>query len=351
MISVSLASDKDEQIWSQYLEAQDIQHHAFAWPWRQIISEVFSHDAYYLIARREENICGILPLFHMKSMLFGAALCSIPYLNAGGALADDEEVFKALLEKARELASSLEVDYMELRHLAKSPMAEFLELQERTHKVSMILDLKPDPEELFSAFPAKLRSQIRRPSKSGVYAEVSDEQQSELNFVNEFYTVFAENMRDLGTPVYPKSLFQAVSSHFGKQARFICAWHEDKAIAAGITISQGKSVEIPWASSLRKYNRMSPNMLLYWQAIKTACLDGNSSFDFGRSSPDAGTYRFKQQWGSVPRPLFWYYDLHKGKVPEVNPNSPKYSGLVACWRRLPLPVANLIGPWLTKSLP
>ena len=351
MISVDLAKDQDETVWSEYLQAQEIQHHAYAWPWRQIISSVFSHEAYYLIARRDEKVCGILPLFHMKSMLFGAALSSVPYLNAGGILADDQESFKALLEKARELALSLEVDYIELRHLAKSPMAEFLELKEKSHKVSMILELNPDPEALFAGFPAKLRSQIRRPSKSGVYAEVSGEPETEHNFVQDFYTVFAENMRDLGTPVYPKSLFQTVSDHFGNQARFICARHENKPIAAGITISQGKSVEIPWASSLRKYNRMSPNMLLYWQAIKTACLDSNSSFDFGRSSPDAGTYRFKQQWGSVPRPLYWYYDLHKGEVPEVNPNSPKYSGLVACWRRLPLPVANLIGPWLTKSLP
>ena len=118
-----------------------------------------------------------------------------------------------------------------------------------------------------------------------------------------------------------------------------------------MTIGYGKRVEIPWASSLMQFNQFRPNTLLYWHAIKAACEDGYATFDFGRSSYDSGTYRFKEQWGCKPLPLYWYYAGGEENVPDVNPKNPKFSALVQCWKRLPVPLANAIGPWITRSLP
>ena len=118
-----------------------------------------------------------------------------------------------------------------------------------------------------------------------------------------------------------------------------------------LPLEPGEPTEIPWASALRRFSKQSPNMLLYWEAIKTACMDGYRVFDFGRSSPDSGPFRFKQQWGARPLELHWYYRIFDGCIPDVSPTNPKYTALVGCWKRLPLPVANMVGSWITRSLP
>lgn len=357
MIDVSIATDKDHEDWNDYLLRRAINHHSYAWGWRQIIRRVFSHQPHYLIARetsggnpKSEAVVGICPIFFVRSVLFGKTLISLPYLNAGGVIADSESAFTALISKAEAIANELQVDYLELRH--RAPLSWKQEtLTERSHKIAMQLELNQDPEKLFSSFPPKLRSQIRRPSKSGIYAEVSDPAKATDAAVDAFYSVFAENMRDLGTPVYPKRLFHEAVATFGRSARVIVIWSERKPVAAGITLGQGDTLEIPWASSLRKYNKLSPNMLLYWEAIRTGCLDGYRYFDFGRSSLESGTFKFKEQWGAKPKPLYWYYLVLSGKIPDVSPKNPKFTALVSCWKKLPLTVANNVGPWLTKSLP
>jgi FemAB-related protein (PEP-CTERM system-associated) len=354
MIRVTEASDSDHRRWEDYLRTTNVTHHAFSWHWRSIIRDSFRHTPYYLFAESEDSeqkeILGILPLYHVKSMLFGSALVSMPYLNSGGILASTDEAFNSLLEAASELSKKLQVDYVELRHRgALTPIPETL--SERTHKVSMVLPLKDTAEELFSSFKPKLRSQIRRPSKSGIYAQVSTDDIPVDKALSAFFSVFSEHMRDLGTPVFPKKLFWETHRRFGENCRIITIWSEGNPVAAGITIRHQDTVEIPWASALRRYNKQSPNMLLYWEAIKTASNEGAKFFDFGRSSYDTGTQRFKQQWGATPVPLHWYYHINNGEIPDINPSNPKYAAIVACWRKLPLPLANTVGPWLTRSLP
>ena len=359
MIEVSLADESDQQAWESYIERVNPDHHAFSWHWRSIIKAAFGHKPHYFLARDSNKaVCGVLPLFHVRSVLFGSALISLPYLNAGGIIADSDAAFTALLARATELAESLNADYMELRH--RAPLSETWPalvgvlqppLVERSHKVSMILPVQENHEELFASLKPKLRAQIKRPSKSGIHAELSEGSLSAERSLEAFYTVFSEHMRDLGTPVFPKRLFSATKYAFGPACRIITVWHSGQPIAAGITVRHKDRVEIPWASALRRYSREAPNMLLYWQAIKTACIDGATSFDFGRSSHDSGPHRFKQQWGAKSLPLYWYYSVGKGSVPDINPDNPKYAMLVSCWRRLPLVVANTLGPRVTRSLP
>lgn len=357
MIDVRAVEDRDEAAWERFLADRSVAHHAYAWSWKKVLPEVFGHRAYYLIAEERSDagavkVVGILPMFLLKSILFGRALISVPYLNAGGILADTAEIADLLRERAERVGRELDVDYIELRHREQfAPLEGRDGIACRSHKVSMVLPLPGTAEDLFDAFPPKLRSQIRRPSKSGVVAQLGGVDCSESAALKAFYTVFSEHMRDLGTPVYPRALFDSVREHFKDRHRTVTVWHEGKPVAAGITLRQGAGVEIPWASALKRVSKLSPNMLLYWAAIKTAIGDGATSFDFGRSSPDTGTYRFKEQWGPEPVPLHWYYTSVKKEIPDVNPKSPKYAAIVECWKRLPLGVANTVGPYLTRSLP
>lgn len=350
---VEIADPGGKAAWDEFVERSGVTHHAHLWFWRGVFATVFGHEPYYLIARdsaSDSSVAGILPLFLVRSVLFGRALISLPYLNGGGLVATSEEARLALLQRAAQLAKELEVNYVELRERAPLPATPF-SLVHRSHKVSMLLPLNGDAQALFEGFPAKLRSQIRRPSKAGMSAEVSSDLTNALRLVRAFYEVFAENMRDLGTPVYPRRLFEQTLKSAGRRARVIVVWHEGRPVGCGITIGVGSTVEIPWASTLKRHNKSSPNMLLYWQAIKSACEDGYEHFDFGRCSPDSGSFKFKEQWGAKALPLHWYYLLNTGKVPDVNPKRSGFTPLVSAWRRLPLPVANLVGPWLTKSIP
>lgn len=290
-------------------------------------------------------MCGVLPLFLIESRLFGRALLSMPYLNGGGIAADSSEVFLALMEAAAERAKELRVDYLELRHregTAHLPTGTPV----KRHKVGVVLPLPETPEALFTSFPAKLRSQIRKPTKAGLRFELAPPEPHPLAL---FYRVFSENMRDLGTPVYPRSLFEQTGGSFSAKTRVALVWHKSEVVAAGVLFSYGNTVEIPWASSLRRHNHLSGNMLLYWGSMAAACNGGFARFDFGRSSPDSGTYRFKAQWGGTPVPLHWYYPFHNGSLPDLSPQN--YQRAVEWWKKLPLSVTNTVGPWLTRGLP
>lgn len=340
---VRRAQEVDGPRWDEFLLRQKINDHSLSWAWCSILSQTFGHEPQYMMATTAtDEIVGVLPLIELKSMLFGHAFVSVPYLNGGGIISRDPTAQTALLQKAIELSGKAK--YLELRH--QNRVAEFSQLQERSHKVTMVLPLMADTDELFKTFPAKLRSQIRRPEKSGARVEVADDER----LLEPFYKVFSEHMRDLGTPVYPKKLFELVMRSSLRTKTFI-VWYEGAAASCGMTIGFGNKVEILWASSLARYNYFSPNMILYWEALKSACVDGYRYFDFGRCSPEGGTYRFKKQWGCAEVPLYWYYHTNNSDLPDVNPNSSKFRLLVKCWQQLPLFLSNAIGPYLTKSLP
>jgi len=358
-ISVTLAGKEDKQIWTDFVEKNAPDTNALTWAWKDIIETTFSHKAYFFIAKdKDQQIVAVCPAFHFKSPIFGNSLISVPYITGGGILATSETSFNAILDKLNALSKDLGCSYLELRHREpynKSWSDENITkentLVHRQHKVSMLLQLPTDSEALFAGFPAKLRSQIRRPTKSGLEAKISSIDLSVEESIDAFYQVFTENMRDLGTPVYPKKFFETACKAFDKRSRIITIWDKEKPVASGITLAGAKTVEIPWASSLRSYGKQSANMLLYWKIIETACKDGYAVFDFGRSSRDAGTFKFKKQWGSEPLELNWYYQMNKGQPPEVNPKDSKFSLMVNAWQKLPLPISNRLGPVLTRWIP
>jgi serine/alanine adding enzyme len=334
----------DTPAWDLFVEsrADATSHHRYGW--KTVLEKSLGHPCHYLAAIDDNGDWqGILPLVHMRSRLFGSYLISLPYLNYGGLLCRSEAAAAALLEAAGNIRRSGGASYAELRHIARRPD----EIPTRQHKVTMILDLAASDEEQWKAFDPKLRNQIRKAQKSGLQYRHGG-----LDLLDDFYEVFARNMRDLGSPVYPKRLFRNMLETFPDTSAIAAVLHEEKIIAAGIVLWFRDTVEVPSASSLRDYRAMCPNNLLYWETIRFAIGRGFRRFDFGRSTPGEGTYNFKKQWGALPVPLHWQYLLGEGApLPQLNADNPKYRLAIRVWQRLPVALTKLLGPRIVRNIP
>lgn len=330
--------------WNEYaaLHRDGTNYHQYGW--RNVIENSFGHRTHYLVARDgTKAIRGLLPLTHMKSKLFGNLLVSLPFFNYGGVLADDEDISRALLQEAENIRCATGAEYVELRHLQKLTG----ELATKEHKVTMILDLRDDGESQWNDLNAKVRNQVRKAEKSGLTVRTG-----RLELLDGFYEVFCRNMRDLGTPVYGKIFFRNVLSAFPDSTRIISIFLDGRTVASGILVWYRDTLEVPWASSIRDFRELCPNNLLYWEAIKFAIRNGSSKFDFGRSTPDEGTYRFKKQWGAKPLPLYWQYLLKTGTaMPEINPKNPKYEMAIKVWQKLPVGLTKIVGPSIVRNIP
>jgi serine/alanine adding enzyme len=375
--------------------------------WQNIINKTYGHKTCYLMATHEpessklsvknyelslpretqsmfnwgannyelnpDTLVGILPLVHLKHFLFGNSLISLPFFDLGGIVANDEETEKALLLQAIKLAGDLKVNKIELRHQEPlawltgsyklsamsyelsaityqlSPMSYKLSAMSyatKSHKVRMLLHLPDSSDALMKSFKAKLRSQIKKPIKEGLFSKVGG-----LELLDDFYTVFSINMRDLGSPVHAKALIQNVCKEFPEKSNIVMVYKDDQPIAGSIIIGFKDTLENPWASSLKKYSSLSPNMLLYWTMLEYACDNDFKYFDFGRSSPDEGTYKFKEQWGAHPIPLHWHYiALHDQPASEETLEEEKFEKAIQYWQRLPVALTKILGPMIRKHI-
>jgi len=343
-VSVAELGAQEDAEWCAFVAASPRAELYHDLRWRDIIRDVFRGECHYLLARGAAgDVCGALPLVRLRSRLFGDFLVSLPYFNYGGVLATTSSAERALVGAAASLAGKLGSTHVELRHRA----SQVLDLPARDDKVTMLLDLPDSEDALMRSFKPKLRSQIRRPEKAGATVRAGG-----AELVADFYSVFARNMRDLGTPVYPRGLFDAVLRAFPEAAKIFVVDHGAQPVAAAFVVGHRSVLEIPWASSLREANNIGVNMLLYWSVLRDAVARGYRRFDFGRSTKDSGTYRFKEQWGAVPHQLRWHYWLSSGReLPRLNPSNPKYRFAISVWQRLPVSVANVLGPRIVKHLP
>lgn len=303
----------------------------------------FGWQTFYLLAEEDGEIRGLLPLVWQKSTLFGSFLTSVPYLNAGGLLAENDAAKEALVAEAIALARITKARYLELRHRLNPELG----LPTRTHKVAVVLTLNGNREALWAALPHKVRTDIRKGMKSDLKVDFGG-----AELLEDFYEVFARNMRDLGTPVYGRGFFAEILRVFPDET-FVCrVRHGDTTVAASFLIGYRGTLEAVWSSSRYDFLAMRPNMFLYWNILCFASDRGFRLFDFGRSSIGSGTYRFKKQWGSQDVPLFWAYWLPEGdSLPELNPENPRYRLAIRIWQHLPVPMTKLLGPPLAKRLP
>jgi FemAB-related protein (PEP-CTERM system-associated) len=312
--------------------------------WRDILAQAFGKRWYLIAAMQEGEIRAGLPVVHVKSRLFGNFLVSMPYVNYGGLLTDEACLNETLLKEAIALGRRLGTSYLELRHLSNCCP----QLPARQNKVSMWLSLPESAEQLMAGFTAKLRSQIRKGEKNHLTTTVGG-----AELLDDFYAVFSHNMRDLGTPVCGKRFFHLILNAFTHSSRLVVVkGSENVPLAAGFLLGYRERLEIPWASSLREFNHLQSNMWLYWTCLKYACKKGYGVFDFGRSTVDSSTYKFKEQWGTQPVPHYWHYYLNHGqKLPQLNPDNARFRLAISVWQRLPVAATQLIGPAIAKQLP
>ena len=342
-VGVTVSEDVTGREWDEFVLSYPGSSVDHLWSWRQIVQDVFKHQPAYLAARRGTDVVGVLPLIRFQSRLFGRFVVSLPFLNYGGVLASDPLVIKALVDHARELALRFGASHIELRHHER----QLPELPYRQHKLALTRSLAGSPEELWSKIDRKVRNQVRKAQKDGLTTAIGGEE-----LVDQFYDVFARNMRDLGTPVYAKRLFSETLRLFPDAAQVYTVRSGNITVASAIAIRHGDTVLVPWASSLREYRQQCPNMLLYWTMLERASTTGARVFDFGRSSPDSGTHHFKVQWGAQATPLHWEYVLLRGQMPpDQGPSNPKFGAAIRTWKRLPLWATNRFGPLLVRNIP
>ena len=343
-MKIRLMEIGEEARWDDYVRNCLLSNAYHQSPWRKVVENTFGHKTYYLFSEDEQqNITGILPLIRMKSILFGSFLVSMPYFNYGGPCSESAEVYRLLVDEAIHLAKIDNLQHVELREDRLVDIG----LPFKTAKVSMRLDLPCDATVLWESFSPNLRNKIRRPQREKMLAKIGRVEELES-----FYEVFSTNMRDLGTPVYPKEFFKNILDAFPDSTWICTVYNGVKPVASGFLIGFKGQLEIPWASAVKKYNASRPNALLYWTVLEFACRGKYKVFDFGRSTPGEGTYIFKQQWGAKPTPLYWFYWMRDGRqIPELNPANQKYKAAIALWKKLPVAITRLIGPFIVRDIP
>jgi serine/alanine adding enzyme len=343
-MSVVLCSTQaDGELWEKFVEAHPDCTNYHRWAWKAVIEKSFKWRTFYLMDKDERGVRGILPLVWQNSILFGNFLTSMPFLNSGGVVAEETAAERALIDEAAKIAAQRKAQYIELRHRQDLK----LNLVQKTHKVTVVLPLSPDEDVMWKALDTKIRTKVRKSMNLGLKAEFGGKE-----LLDEFYFIFAQNMRDLGTPVYAKGFFANILDAFPRDTHVCVVRYEGKPIAASFLSGYRDRVEAVWSSSIRKYLSMKPNMFLYWKLFCFAGQQQYKVFDFGRSTIGSGTHDFKLQWGATTVPLYWDYWLPDGKdLPGLNPDNPKYKLAIRIWQKLPIPVTRLIGPHIVRCLP
>jgi len=312
--------------------------------WLDVLADGMGHVPYCLEATEDGQVRGFLALCLVRSRLWGRFLVSLPYLNYGGPIADDDRAAVALIDEAVALAGRLDVRYLELRREVAIDHPGLGHVV--SDKVHMRLALPSTAGKLWDSFDPKVRNQVRKGQKSGLSAHWGGEE-----LLGGFHDVFSRNMRDLGTPSYGPSLFREASRRFAGRAEFCVVKAGGKAVAAALLLHGWGVTEVPSASSLRSHNHTNSNMLLYYNIIGRAVEKGQGCFDFGRSTRDSNTHRFKAQWGALPSASAWQYCLRRGGLKDARPDNPRYRRMIQVWKRLPLALTRSIGPIIARGIP
>ena len=313
--------------------------------WSRAVARGCGHPAHYLVARCRGAIVGVLPLTAVHSALFGRALVSSGFAVGGGILADDGDAAAALAEAGWRLAESLSCPSLELRggHLPDGPGWHV----SSGSYAGFVRPLAADDAAELLAIPRKQRAEVRRALGFPLTVEIG---RSEADRAAH-HAVYAESVRNLGTPVFPRALFDAMLDELGASADILTVRHEGRPIASVLSLYHQGTVMPYWGGGTAEARTWRANDLMYFALMRHARERGCTAFDFGRSKPGTGAFAFKRNWGFEATPLSYAVRTADGAAPrEVNPLNPKYRAMIAAWRRLPLPVANRLGPLLARGL-
>ncbi len=309
--------------------------------WAEMIASTFGYKSFYLIAR-EKGVEGVLPMMQAKSLLFGNRMVSQAFSSYGGIIANSDAARDALFNKAVELAHIQRCETIEFRNIKPLPYDLYL----REDKLTMFIPLEAGAEHVWNKARPEVRKQTRKAIKNGLVAVDGG-----AELMDVFYDIYSSRMHELGTPAFPRKLMAMMIKRFPDNVRLFVVRLGDVTVSAGLVTCFNGIAEIPWSATISKYNRLYPNRLLYWTMIKYYGDRGARLFDFGRSSVGSGNYEFKRRWRAEPVKLHYQYWVRPGhKLSIASPDNPKYQKKVRMWKKLPLWMARLVGPIISRRL-
>ncbi len=331
-----------ETVWDQFVQSSTNGTVFHLTSWRRVVESVFQMKPHYLFAADGDTIRGVLPLFEVRGLLSGHVLISVPYAVYGGLCGTDPEARKALLGAARGLAVQRHVKHIELRHLYNPEP----DLPAKSLYVTFMKPLDPDPEANLKVVRRKQRAEVRQGIKSGLEARRGWEH------LTAFYDVYATNRKRLGSPPFPRRLFDVVRDLFGKDSQLLTIWNQGRMLSGVMSLFYKDQVVPYYGAALEEGFPLGVNDFMYWELMRASCLAGFKVFDFGRSREGTGPYNFKRHWGFEPTPLSYQYILNgSSKIPNFSPSNPRLQFFIDAWKRLPLAVTKWLGPQLTRRLP
>ena len=309
--------------------------------WQQIIAEVFRHPTHFLYAERDGAIEGVLPLAHVRSLLFGKALVSLPFAVYGGVAANSDQAADLLETEAQKLATELSVEHLELRNV----QARHAEWPTQDLYVTFRKQLEADTEANMLAIPRKQRAMVRKGIKNGLRSEID-------SGVDRFFALYADNVHRHGTPALPKRYFEALLQVFGADCEVLTVVRPDgQAISSVLSFYFRDEVLPYYAGDDFSARELAGNDFKYWELMRRASERGIKVFDYGRSKQGTGPYSFKKNWGFEPTPLHYEYCLYRRDgIPQNNPANAKYRLFIEAWRKMPIGLANWLGPHIVRNL-
>jgi FemAB-related protein (PEP-CTERM system-associated) len=332
---------EDAIIWDRFVTSHPDGTFFHRSGWSKIFRQVFCFDVHYLVAERAGQIVGILPLVLQRSLLFGKALVSSPFCVEGGPLAEDTEVCEVLVTEAIRVQNATAAPYLEFRsRKARQDGWACRKDLYATFARPISLDLQENLQDI----PRKQRAVVRKALESRLTSESTSD-------MTDVHHVYAESVRNLGTPVFARGYFKALVDVFGADCDGVVIREDGEPISAVLNFYHGDTVLPYYGGGTVNARRNGANDLLYWEVMRLAAERGYRRFDFGRSKAGTGAFAFKKNWGFSPEWLEYEYHLRPGaSVPDKNPLNPKFSFFIRAWKSLPLPIANLAGPWIVRGL-
>jgi FemAB-related protein (PEP-CTERM system-associated) len=327
--------------WDDYVERTAMATFFHRAGWKIVLERAFGHATHFLYVQDGDVIVGILPLAQVKSVLFGNTLSSLPFCVYGGIVADNEQVARTLREAACSLAETLKVGALELRN--REPSSTGWPVKELYYTFRKTID--PDDEVNLKAIPNRQRAMVRKGIEEGLLSEW-DEATGRL------FRVYSESVRNLGTPVFSAKYLRILREVFGDLCSVLMITHDGQDVAAVMSFYFRDEV-IPYygGSTAAARSLKGVNHFMYWELMRRSREQGYRLFDFGRSKSGTGPYSFKKNFGFEPQAMpYEYYLVESSAIPDVNPLNPKYRLMINVWSKLPLPVANFVGPFLARSL-
>jgi FemAB-related protein (PEP-CTERM system-associated) len=338
--TVRLFTESDRPAWNAFVHAQPEGTFFHLAEWQDVLRRAFGHRCHYLLTERNGDICGVLPLAEVKSLLFGHALVSTPFCVYGGILAADQAAFESLETAVCNLARLLRVDHLEMRNRKRAHP----EWPVKDLYVTFRKPIDPDSEKNMLAIPRKQRAMVRKGVKESLRPEVDDR-------VDRLYDMYSESLRNLGTPVFSKRYLEILEEVFKEACDVVTIMNGDRAVASVLNFYFRDEVLPYYGGGTQEARAVAGNDFMYWQVMERARQKGCRVFDYGRSKKGTGAYDFKTYWGFEPEQLHYEYFLVRRKqMPNLSPTNPKFGKAIELWRRIPLKLTQLIGPPVAKYL-